>query len=153
MSDRPARRRPPRFNHVAMSLAPTLLQGDDRRDIVDFFEDVFGWTELPTMAAGGRQLVLSAHRFDQFVFLIADDDPMRCPRLDHFGMAVDALDELDRLYRRASDYRERDGRVDLIDRAVEDHDVVKIHSFYVGFLLPLMVEVQYFEVAEGVELD
>jgi hypothetical protein len=104
------------------------------------------------MTEDRQRLVMSAHRFDQFVFLIADDDPMRCPRLDHFGMAVDSLAELDRLYARAEAYRVRDDRVDLIDRDVDDYEVVKIHNFYVGYLLPMMVEVQYFEIADGVTL-
>jgi hypothetical protein len=77
---------------------------------------------------------------------------MKCPRLDHFGMAVDSLAELERLYERAAAYQQRDNRVDLIERDIDDYDVVKIHNFYVGYLLPMMVEVQYFEVAEGVDL-
>ena len=44
---------------------------------------------------------------------------------------------------RAVAYREQDERVDLIDISVDDQDVVKIHSMYVGFLLPLMCELQY----------
>jgi hypothetical protein len=147
-----ARRRLPRFNHVAMSLAPDALGEDARRDIVAFYGDVFGWIEQPSMTLDRERLVLSAHRFDQFVFLIADDNPMECPRLDHFGMAVDSLDELEQLYDRAARYAEKDDRVDLVERDVDDHEVVKIHNFYVGYLLPMMVEVQYFEVAEGVDL-
>jgi hypothetical protein len=30
---------------------------------------------------------------------------------------------------------------------VDDWEVVKIHSFYTGFLLPMMLEVQYWEYA------
>ena len=40
---------------------------------------------------------------------------------------------------------ERDERVEIIDRSTEDHGVLKLHSFYVRFLLPMMVEVQCFE--------
>jgi hypothetical protein len=146
------RRRLPRFNHVAMSLAPDALDEASRRDIVAFYGDVFGWIEQPSMTLDRERLVLSAHRFDQFVFLIADDEPMWCPRLDHFGMAVDSHDELEGRHERAARYAEKDDRVDLVERDVDDHEVVKIHNFYVGYLLPMMVEVQYFEVAEGVDL-
>jgi hypothetical protein len=147
MSETDLPREPPRFNHVAMSMPPDALDEANRRDIVDFYHEVFGWTELPTVTVDRERLVLSAHRFDQFVFLVGADDAMRCPRLDHFGMAVDSLDELERLYQRAEDYGRRDDRVDLIERDLDDYDVVKIHNFYVGFLLPLMVEVQYFELS------
>ena len=33
----------------------------------------------------------------------------------------------------------------ITDYGVEDFTVLKLHSFYVRYLLPLMVEVQYFE--------
>ena len=84
---------------------------------------------------------------DQFVFLIADEEPMRAPRLDHFGLAVDSIEQLHEVLNRAKALAESDDRIDIIDYEVEDHGVLKLHSFYVGYLLPMMVEVQYFEFA------
>jgi hypothetical protein len=138
------RRGTPRFNHVAMSVAPQLLGEEGRRDIVDFYGQVFGWQELPTETVAGQKMILSAYSYDQFVFLIAEDEPMRAPRLDHFGMGVATLEELDEFYGRALDYRRRDSRVDIIDKQVEHHPGLDLTSFYVGFLLPMMVEVQHF---------
>ena len=43
-----------------------------------------------------KRLVLSAHAVEQFVFLIADDSPMACPRLDHYGISVGSLEDLQR---------------------------------------------------------
>ncbi len=43
--------------------------------------------------------------------------------------------------------RDKDDRVDLIDLHVDDREVVKIHSFYVRYLLPMMCEVQWWEFA------
>ena len=40
------------------------------------------------MTEDRRRLILSCVHWDQFIFLIAEDDPMRCPRMDHFGFAV-----------------------------------------------------------------
>lgn len=137
--------RMPTFNHVAMSLPADQLDADGRKAIVDFYGEVFGWEELPTQTVDRKQLVLSAHSYEQFVFLIAEDSPMAAPRLDHFGLSVGSLDELRAAHARAVAYRERDGRVDVIDPAVEDHQVLKLHNFYVGYLLPLMVEVQHWE--------
>ncbi len=134
----------PRFNHVAMSVPADLLGEDGRRDIVDFYSEVFGWQELPTETIDRQRLILSAYSYDQFVFLIADDRPMRAPRLDHFGMGVASEEELDAFYGRALAYREKDSRVDIIEKQTEQHPGLSITSFYVGFLLPLMVEVQYF---------
>lgn len=134
----------PRFNHVAMSVPAGLLGEEGRRDIVDFYGEVFGWKELPTETVDGQKLILSAYSYDQFVFLIAENEPMKAPRLDHFGMGVGSLEELDDFYQRAVAYRERDSRVDIIDRQVEHHPGLDLTSFYVGFLLPMMVEVQHF---------
>ena len=139
-------RRPPRFNHVAMSVPARLLDAEHRRDILSFYGEVFGWEELPTETVDGEKLVLRAYRNDQFVFLIADDPPMRSPRLDHFGMGVDTMEELDDMLARAKAYKERDDRVDLIDKKTDDHGgFLALTSFYVGYLLPMMVEVQHFE--------
>jgi hypothetical protein len=134
----------PRFNHVAMSVPAELLSEDGRREIVDFYSTVFGWQEYPTETVDRKQLVLGVYRLDQFVFLIADEDPMRSPRMDHFGLGVGSEEELDAFYARCIEYRERDERVDIIDKRVDKHPGLSLTSFYVRYLLPMMVEVQYF---------
>ncbi|MCY4665922.1 MAG: hypothetical protein OXC00_14795 [Acidimicrobiaceae bacterium] len=136
---------PGRFNHVAMSVPADLLDAAGRADITRFYGEVFGWQEHPTMTADRERLVMGVHSYDQFVFVIADESPMQAPKGDHFGMAVDSLDELKEVLRRAEVFAARDGRVEIIGYDVEDFVVLKLHSFYVRYLLPLMVEVQYFE--------
>lgn len=135
----------PRFNHVAMSVPADLLDEAGRRAIVDFYSEVFGWQELPTETIDRKRLVLSAWRYDQFVFLIADDPPMTCPRLDHFGLGVDTMEELDTFLARAKAYRERDPRVEIIDKKTDHHPGLDLTSFYVRYLLPMMVEVQHYQ--------
>ncbi len=137
--------RAPRFNHVAMSVPAELLGEDGRRDLVRFYDEVFGWKELPTETVDGKKLVLSAYTYEQFVFLIADDPPMSCPRLDHFGMSVETEQELDDMLARAKAFRTRDERVDIVDREVTDHGMLAITSFYVRYLLPMMVEIQWWD--------
>ena len=138
-------RKPPRFNHLGISMAADALDGAGRRDIVSFYGDVFGWQELPTETLDRERLVLMAHRYDQFVFLIANDEPMRAARLDHFGQSVTTLDEFNDLYEKAKAYAAEDDRVDLIAPTAEDHPGLRLHSWYVGYLLPVMVETQYWE--------
>ena len=99
------------------------------------------------MTEDRKRLVMGVHSYDQFVFLIADEEPMRAPRLDHFGLAVDSIEQLHEVLNRAKALAESDDRIEIIDNEVEDHGVLKLHSFYVGYLLPMMVEVQYFEFA------
>jgi hypothetical protein len=139
----------PRFNHVAMSLPAELLGEANRKDICRFFDEVFGFGEMPTMTIDGERLILSCVHWDQFIFLIAEEDPMRCPRMDHFGFAVGRLDELVGIRDRARAFAEHDPRVDLIDLHVDDQGMVKIHSIYVQYLLPMMCEVQWWEFTES----
>jgi hypothetical protein len=142
---RTTRSRQPRFNHVAMSMPAELLGPESRAEITRFYDEVFGWHEIPQMTEDGRRLVLSCYTVEQFVFLIAEDDPMQCPRLDHFGMSVATEAELDDVLARAKAFQARDDRVDIIDKAVDDHGMLAITSIYVRYLLPMMVEVQWWD--------
>jgi len=135
----------PRLNHVAMSLPPDLLDVRNRADICRFWGDVFGFDELDVMTEDRRRLVLSCVHWDQFIFLMAEGEPMRCARMDHFGFAVGSMEELQGVRDRAVAYRAQDDRVELLDLRVDDQEVVKIHSVYVRYLLPMMCEVQWWE--------
>ena len=147
----PTKRRSPRFNHVAMSVPADLLDETGRSEIVRFYDEVFGWKELPTMTEDRHRLVLSCYTFEQFVFLISGDDPMTCPRLDHYGISVESEAELDEMLVRAKAFGERDARVDIVDKQVDDHGMLAITSFYVAYLLPMMVEVQWWDFKETEE--
>ncbi len=126
----------PRFNHVAMSLPADLLGEENRTDVCRFFHEVLGFEEMEVMTEDRRRLILSCVHWDQFIFLIAEDDPMRCPRMDHYGFAVGSLDELKGIQDRAEAFRKTDDRMELIDLHMDDQQVVKIHSLYVRYLLP-----------------
>ncbi|HEV3282347.1 MAG TPA: hypothetical protein VG032_12170 [Acidimicrobiales bacterium] len=138
----------PHFNHVAMSLPADLLDETNRTDICRFWSDVFGFDEIEVMTEDRRRLILSCVHWDQFIFLIAEDEPMSCPRMDHFGFSVGSMEELQGVQERATAFRDRDARVDLIDLHSDDQKVVTIHSLYVRYLLPMMCEVQWWEFAK-----
>jgi hypothetical protein len=104
---------------------------------------------MPTLTKDRELLVLRAYSHEQFVFLTAGDEPMRAGAMDHFGMSVPTLDLLEGMYERARKRQEQDPRVELVERKVEDFKVVKLHSFYVRFRLPLLTEVQCYEWAAG----
>lgn len=135
----------PRFNHVALSVPAERLDEGGRRDLCDFWGEVLGFEELATMTVDRKRLILSCVHWDQFIFITADDDPMACPRLDHFGFAVGSRRDLEAVSARANAYRSRDDRVDLIDLHVDDQGPIKIHSLYLGYLLPMMCEIQWWE--------
>jgi uncharacterized glyoxalase superfamily protein PhnB len=135
----------PRFNHVAMTVPAEMLDDDGRKAILDFYGEVFGWQELPTMTEDRKRLVMMAYEFGQFVFIEADDNPMTTTSMDHYGMSVSSLEELNTFYDKAKAYSERDERTVLEDRMLDDFGVLDLHAFYVRHILPLKVEVQYFD--------
>ncbi len=134
----------PRMNHVAMSVPAETLSPASRADLLRYWGDVLGFEEIPMMTVDDKRLVLSCVHWDQFMFLIAEEDPMRCPRMDHFGFAVGTLDELVAARDRAAAFAE-DPRAHLIDLHMDDQGPVKIHSIYVGYILPMLCELQYWE--------
>src|SRR2546429_7712514 len=91
-------------------------------------------------------MVLRAPSAEQLFSRTPGAPPMVCPRLDHFGFSVGTLDEFDDLYGRCQAKAATDPDVDLIERSMENHyDVLHLHSFYVRYKLPMMVEVQHFD--------
>ena len=140
----------PRLNHVAMSMAAHALDAEGRKEITTFYGDVFGWMEYEMLTQDRHRLVMRVHSDEQFVFLIAEDEPMACPRLDHFGMSVGTMGEFEELYGRVQGKAAADPDVDVVAREVEEYEgYLKLHNFYVRYKLPLMVEVQHFEYTHG----
>ena len=139
----------PVLNHVALSLDPALLDDAGRAEILDFYGEVFGWTEGDNTGEKGNPLILYTGAFGQFVYLLPATPPMEAPPLDHFGLLVESIEELDAIVERARRVHERDGRVRIIERSTrttrgESADYA-LTSAYVGFVLPLMIELQHLE--------
>jgi hypothetical protein len=137
----------PQLNHVALSMDPTLLDEHGRGEILDFYGDVFGWTEGDNTGESGNPLILYTGVFAQFVYLLPAEPFVVAPALDHFGIQVAALDELHGIVARAEARQAHDDRVRIIGvkartTAGPTHDYT-LTSAYVGFLLPLMVEIQH----------
>jgi hypothetical protein len=143
----PAFSKPPRFNHLAVSLPPDALDADGRAAIAEFYGDVLGFEEYPELTRDRAQLVLRAHHHEQFVFLVGEDEPMRAPRMDHVGLSVATQGDFDEVASRAAAWKARcPEEVDLIEPQVEEHaGLLRLHSFYVRYRLPVMFEVQHFE--------
>lgn len=139
----------PTLNHVAISMDPAVLDERGRADLLAFYGAVFGWTEGDNTGEDGNPLILYTGAFGQFVYLLPAVPPLTAPPLDHFGMQVDTLEDLHAIVGRAKQYASRDDRVRVIDihartthGAVDDYTLT---SAYIGFVLPLMIELQHLE--------
>lgn len=143
----PSFAQPPRFNHIAVSLPADALDEAGRAAIVEFYGDLLGTNEYHEMTRDRAQLVLGLHTHEQFFFLVAEDEPMRAPRMDHVGVSVATLEDFHEVARRAAAWRARlPDEVELIEPTSEEFaGMLRLHSFYVRYRLPIMVEVQHFE--------
>jgi hypothetical protein len=142
----------PRLNHVAISMDPASLDETGRREILDFYGEVFGWTEGDNSGEKENPLILYTGTFAQFVYLLPTDPYLVCPPLDHFGLEVSTTSELVAILDRAKSRRESDDRVRIIDvERRTTHGTTQdftLTSAYIGFLLPMMVELQHLERTE-----
>ena len=139
--------RRPSLNHVAITMDPALLDDRGRAEILDFYGDVFGWTEADNSGEQGNPLILYTGTFAEFVYLLPGEPFLAAPALDHFGLQISTRDELEAIVGRAEARRDRDDRVRIIDIATRTtpgpaHDYT-LTSAYIGFVLPLMVELQH----------
>ena len=137
----------PRLNHVAITMPPGELDDAARAEIKDFYGDVFGWTEGDNSMESGNPLILYTGEFAQFVYLLPGDEPMVCPRLDHFGFQVATKEELEDIVARAKARQATDDRVSIIDVKSRlthgEASEYELTSAYIGFVLPFMVELQH----------
>ncbi len=139
----------PRLNHVAISVDPALMDEAGRADLLDFFGEVFGWTEGDNTGEAGNPLILYTGTFAQFVYLLPGDPFLVAPRLDHFGLQVATLAELEAIVERARARAATDDRVQIVDVSTRTtpgptHDYTLTNA-YVGFVLPLMIELQHLD--------
>ena len=130
-----------------MSVPADALDAEGRAALIAFYGDVFGLEEYEELTEDRHRLVFRAHSHEQFMFLIAEDTPMAAPRLDHFGMSVSSLEDFAEVARRAAVWKAKEpDEVDLIEPTFEEYvGALRLHSFYVRYRLPLMVETQHFE--------
>jgi hypothetical protein len=146
-----------RINHVAMSMPESAMDEATRADIERFYGEVYGWTPYTPEGESGSPLVMLMSDPKLFLFVMPEKDGMIAPPLDHFGIEVFEESELDEMLGRAKTFQDKDDRVRIIDKAVKRYTAdpelrpdlagstgVDLVSCYIGYILPMMVEIQYF---------
>ena len=138
----------PRINHVAISVDADVMDEQGRAALLDFFYEVFGWIEGDNSTEKGNPLILYTGSMGQFLYLLpAKDDYMVTPNMDHFGMEVSSLEEMQAILERVKVYQKKDPRVRVTDvGAMETHYEDKDYTLsnaYIWFLLPMWIELQH----------
>jgi len=144
----------PRINHVAMSVDADVLNDEGRASLLDFYSEIFGWTEGDNSTEKGNPLILLTGAMGQFVYLLpAEDEFMVTPNMDHFGMEVSSKDELIEILERVRVYQSKDDRVRITDVGTTvtlhndgEHTLTNV---YIWFLIPLWIELQHIERNSG----
>ncbi len=140
---------PPRLNHVAFTMPPDQLDDAARAELKDFYGDVFGWIEGDNSGESGNPLILMTGQM-QFVYLLPGEPALECPRLDHFGLEVSSVAEIEEIVAKAKVWQAKDDRVQIIDVKARSSEGPRgqyvLTSAYIGFLLPMMVELQHLHV-------
>jgi hypothetical protein len=140
----------PRLNHVAISVDATIMDEAGRASLLDFFSEVFGWTEGDNSTEKGNPLILYTGEFGQFIYLLpAADEFMVTPNMDHFGLEVSSMEEMVEILGRVKAYQGKDARVRITEMGemVTHHEDKEytLSNAYIWFLLPLWIELQHVE--------
>src|SRR5262245_21957950 len=137
----------PILNHVALTVPrPLVSDTAARRNLVEFYEHVFGWRAIDLMTIEGERLVLHLHQLTHFLYLVGGERTTVGIAGDHFGIEVYERAALDTIVARAKAFKaERDPAVEIEDITVENYGTITIHNAYIRYLLPLKVEVQFYE--------
>ncbi len=140
----------PRINHVAISVDADVLNDEGRAALLDFYSEVFAWTEGDNSTEKGNPLILLTGSWRQFLYLLpAKDEYMVTPNMDHFGMEVSSKEELFEILDRVKVYQGKDDRVAFTDvgTMVTQHNDGQhtLTNVYIKFLIPLWIELQHIE--------
>jgi glyoxalase/bleomycin resistance protein/dioxygenase superfamily protein len=134
-----------RFNHMELTLPVGALDDVLRKEIDDFYGEVFGWTGIDTEVVGQLCHLLLTGEGGDFILLAESDRPISSPGYDHLGLLQPARADVDELLERCRRRRERDDRVQIKEyKDLVTGDLV-VHAFYVKYLLPIWFDVQCME--------
>jgi hypothetical protein len=149
-----------RLNHVAVSMPARAMDATTRADIFGFYGDVFGWSPYSPEGDTHQPLVMLMSDPRLFLFVIAEEEGAGTVArpMDHFGIEVSEEKQLDEMLARAKTFKDKDDRVRIVDKKVSHYTAdpelrpdladrtqgVDMASCYIGYILPLMVEIQHF---------
>ena len=127
---------PTGLSHVAMSVPSGTLADGFRTELLQFYGDLFGWSEMESLRLPDR-LTVSIGRHC-YLNIRERSDPMVCSGYEHIGIVVASTEEAERLWNQL-DADSRDVNLEPLAAGTDGS-----RSFRFRYLLPLTVEVQFF---------
>ena len=134
-----------RFNHMELTFPRGTLEPAFRKEVADFYGDVFGWEASDVDVIGKSCLYL---RVDdgQFLLLAESGNPMSSPGYDHLGLLMDSREEVDDTLAKIKVRAESDDRIKVKEYEDLVMPRITVHAYYVKYLLPIYFDVQVMEV-------
>jgi hypothetical protein len=134
-----------RFNHMELTLPTGTLDDVLRKEIDDFYGEVFGWTGIDTEVVGQLCHILLTGDGGDFILVAESDRPISSPGYDHLGLLQATRADVDELLERCKRRQQSDDRVQINEyQDLVTGDLV-VHAFYVKHLLPIWFDVQCME--------
>ncbi len=139
-----------RFNHMELTFGEGQLTDELRADISEFYAQILGWTSMDVEVLEQKALLLAAdEEVSQFILLAESPKPIQSPGYDHLGVLLETRAEVDAVLAKCRDIQARDDRVQIKEYPDLDQEVVVVRAFYVKYLLPIWLDVQCLEWADG----
>lgn len=140
-----------RFNHMELTLPEGTFE-KEKENLAGFYGEVFGFTgmEVPMVKLDCPKYMLSTDpQSTQFLFLVEDKDALSSKSFDHIGFLLDSREQVDVALDRCKEWQKKDPRVEIIEYEDWDLPVVLTHAFYVRYILPIYIDVQFLQFKEG----
>ena len=134
-----------RFNHMELTFPRGTLEPAFRKEVADFYGDVFGWEARDVDVVGKNCLYLQVDE-GQFLLCAESGKPMSSPGYDHLGLLMDTRQDVDDTLAKVKTFAETDDRVKIKEYEDLVMERVTVHAFYVKYLLPIYFDVQVIEV-------
>ena len=140
---------PARFNHMELTLPIGELEAH-RKEIAEFYADLFGWDSIDVPILGQNGLLLRTDpETSQFILVTEQKKHMQSPGYDHLGLLYDTREEVDALLEKTKKLQSQDSRIQI--KEYEDLVIgdVTTRAFYVKHLLPIGFDVAVQEFAHA----
>ena len=123
------------LSHIAMSVPIGTLTDRYRDELLAFYGEHFGWSEIESLRLPDR-LTIAVGR-GNYVNVRERAQPMVCEGYEHFGLLLRSPEDVEEVWT-ALDSDARDVQIEPLDRGDDGY-----RTFRFRYLLPLTVEVQF----------
>src|SRR5580765_2763420 len=123
------------LSHVAMSVPPGTLTDEWRKQVLDFYGELFGWTEMDSLRLPDRLTIAVGA---SYINVRERSDAPAYTGYEHFGVSFPTLAEMKGAWERAS-VEDAEVTLEPLEETADG-----FATFRLRYLLPLTVEAQYF---------